>query len=89
MGWIDDDFLKSGSTGLSKPFADAIRALITPSDSTALAKLLAEERLAELKLHQEKHACDIDGVFHIESKCLECRFYVARVAELKGEQLDD
>ena len=44
VGWIDDDFLKSGSTGLSKPFADAIRALITPSDSTALAKLLAEER---------------------------------------------
>ena len=78
-------------------FADELEAAITPSESTALAKLLAEERLRMLD--------KFDSLLsQIKTECLQSSrgtrlgegveigrkdvkdWLAARVAELKGEQ---
>ena len=72
--------------------ASAIRALITPSDSTALAKLLAEQRLALIESFGlmladaeiscgQKHSAQFSALSKLRDIAL-----AARVAELKGEQ---
>lgn len=67
--------------------ARKIRALITPSDSTALAKLLAEERLAELNLipQSEHWSTGLEGYMARRKDTL-MDIVAARVAELKGKK---